>query len=245
MVRRFVADFHIHTCLSPCGDLGMSPGRIVETAVTKKIDIIGICDHNSAENVTSAIKAAKTEELTILPGIEVTSREEVHILALFGKEEDALKLQAIIYDNLDGENDEEVFGPQVVVNEAEEVLGFNKRLLIGATGLSIEEIVDSIHLLNGLAIASHIDRESFSIIGQLGFIPEGLRLDGLDISPLMSYQEARNRLAEYQDYPFIWSSDAHFLSDIGNVTTTFLLEAATVEELKKALKTESGRKIIK
>lgn len=243
-MRRFIADFHIHTCLSPCGDLEMSPKRIVETAVTESIDIIGICDHNSAENVIATMNAAKTEKLTVLPGIEVTSKEEVHILALFGREEDALELQATIYDNLNGENDEEVFGPQVVVNEVGEILNMNKRLLIGATCLSIERVIDLIHSLNGLAIASHIDRESFSIIGQLGFLPNGLELDGLEISPRMSYQEARNRFKEYQNYPFIHSSDAHFLGDVGKATTKLMLNAATVEELRMALTAESGRKII-
>ncbi|MCK4359608.1 MAG: PHP domain-containing protein [Candidatus Cloacimonetes bacterium] len=244
MVRRFVADLHIHTCLSPCGDLEMYPERIVEMALDKKIDIIGICDHNSAENVTAVINAAKAKKLTVLPGIEVTSKEEVHILALFGSKEDALKLQTIIYENLDGENDEEIFGPQVVVNETGEVLGFNNKLLIGATGLSIKRVIDLIHMLNGIAIAAHIDRESFSIIGQLGFIPEDLELDGIEISSRITYQEALNRFAEYWDYPFIHSSDAHFLEDIGSVTTTLLLKETSAEEIRKALRDMDGRSII-
>jgi PHP family Zn ribbon phosphoesterase len=244
IVRRFVADFHIHTCLSPCGDLKMSPRRIVQTAVAKKIDIIGICDHNSAENTAAVIKAAEDEKLKVIPGIEVTSKEEVHILALFGKGDDALELQSIIYDNLDGENDEEVFGPQVVANETEEVIGFNEKLLIGATDLSIKNIVDSIHLLNGLAIASHIDRESFSIIGQLGFIPDDLGLDGLEISRRITYQEAKKRFADYSNYSLVRSSDAHFLEDIGSATTTLLLEEATLEEIEKALGAKEGRKIL-
>jgi len=222
----------------------MSPKRIVEKVVAKKIDIIGICDHNSAENVTAAIKAAEGEKIKVLPGIEVTSREEAHILALFEKEENALKLQAIIYKNLDGENDEGAFGPQVVANEIGKVLGLNKKLLIGATGLSIKDIVDSIHLLNGLAVASHIDRESFSIIGQLGFIPNNLGLDGLEISRRITYDEAQNRFADYSNYPLVHSSDAHFLEDIGSATTTLLLEEATLEEIGKALRAKEGRKIL-
>jgi PHP family Zn ribbon phosphoesterase len=222
----------------------MSPRRIVQTAVAKKIDIIGICDHNSAENTAAVIKAAEDEKLKVIPGIEVTSKEEVHILALFGKGDDALELQSIIYDNLDGENDEEVFGPQVVANETEEVIGFNEKLLIGATDLSIKNIVDSIHLLNGLAIASHIDRESFSIIGQLGFIPDDLGLDGLEISRRITYQEAKKRFADYSNYSLVRSSDAHFLEDIGSATTTLLLEEATLEEIEKALGAKEGRKIL-
>jgi hypothetical protein len=103
----------------------------------------------------------------------------VHILALFDELESALKLQDLIYDNLPGENDQEAFGMQVVVNEKGEVLRFNQKLLIGASTLTVEEVVQAIHSLNGLAIASHIDREGFSITGQLGFI----RLSPSSVSP--------------------------------------------------------------
>ncbi|MBL7075377.1 PHP domain-containing protein [candidate division KSB1 bacterium] len=243
MLREFEADLHIHTCLSPCGDLKMSPGGIVKEAVKEGIDLIAICDHNSSENAGAVIKASEGKGVAVLPGIEITSKEEVHISALFDHFDDALKLQMLIYENLDGENDEEVFGMQVVVNEKGEVLGFNKKLLIGATNLSVEEIVNAIHSFHGLAIAAHIDREGFGIIGQLGFIPPELGLDALEISPKMEMEEARTRFSEYHKYPFLCSSDAHYLDDIGKGTTTFLLEEASLKELRMALKGEGGRGI--
>ena len=243
MLRKFKADLHIHTCLSPCGDLEMSPQGIVKEAVNKGIDLIAICDHNSSENSGAVIQASEGKELTVLPGIEVTSKEEVHICALFEYVNDALKMQSLIYDNLEGENDEQAFGMQVVANAEDEVLGFNKKLLIGATSLSVEMVVDSIHSFNGLAIAAHIDREGFGIIGQLGFIPPDLRLDALEISPRMKMEEARMRFSEYQRFPFLCSSDAHYLDDVGKCTTTFLLEEATFEEIRMALKGEGDRKI--
>lgn len=243
MLRELRADLHIHTCLSPCGDLRMSPAAIVREAVDKGISLIAICDHNSSENCGAVIKASEREKLTVLPGIEVSSKEEVHVCALFDRLDNALELQALIYDRLEGENDEKVFGMQVVVNAEGEVLGFNRRLLIGATNLSVEKVVDSIHSLDGLAIAAHIDRESFGIIGQLGFIPPQLKFDALEISPRMKLEEARVRFSEYNKYPFLCSSDAHYLNDVGKGITTFLLEEASLQELRMAFRGEGNRRI--
>jgi len=172
MLREFKADFHIHTCLSPCAELEMSPLAIIQQAKIKELDIIGICDHNSAENISALKQAADKYDICLLPGMEVTSIEEVHILALFDEIASALQLQEIIYANLPGENDEDTFGMQVIVNIRGEVLGFNKKLLIGASNLTVDEAVRTIHSLNGLAIAAHIDRDSFSLISQLGFVPK-------------------------------------------------------------------------
>lgn len=221
----------------------MSPAAIVKEAVKKNIHLIAICDHNSSENSEALIKASRGEALTVLPGLEVTSKEEVHVCALFDHVDDALALQALIYDNLEGENDDKVFGMQVVVNAEGDVLDFNRKLLIGATSLSIEQIVDAIHSSNGLAIASHIDREGFGIIGQLGFIPPQLEFDALEISPRMKLEEARVRFSEYEKYPFLCSSDAHYLEDIGKGITTFLLEEASLKELRMALRGEGDRRI--
>jgi len=242
MLRLFKADLHIHTCLSPCTELDMSPKGILTSAKMKGIDIIGICDHNSSENSLAVMKAARKMQIKVIPGLEVTSQEEVHVLALFDKVESALKLQEYVYENLPGENDEEAFGKQVIVNEKEEVEGFNTKLLIGATTIPLEEVIRLIHSFNGIAIASHIDKEAFSIIGQLGFIPEGLALDALEISPRMSFEDA---IKTYNyNYPITCSSDAHYPDDIGKSYTTFLLEEGSLAEIKKALKNEDGRKLI-
>jgi PHP family Zn ribbon phosphoesterase len=243
MLRPFKADLHIHTCLSPCTELNMSPRGILSSAKKKGIDILGICDHNSSENSPAVMKAAKPMNIGVFPGMEVTSQEEVHVLALFDAIEDAQKLQEHVYNNLPGENDEEAFGMQVIVNEKEEVLGFNDKLLIGATTIPLEKVIQLIHSLGGITIASHIDREAFSIIGQLGFVPEDLELDALEISPKVSYEDAKR--AYPYNYPITCSSDAHDPDDIGKTFTSFLLEDKTVAEIKKALKNEDGRRIIR
>jgi len=242
MLKTMKADLHIHTCLSPCADLTMSPQAIARQAKIREIDIIGICDHNSVENVPALIKAAEQFDISVLPGMEVTSQEEVHILALFDKIEPALELQKIIYSNLPGENDEEAFGMQVVVNEEGEVLRFNKKLLIGASTLSVNEVVETIHSLKGLAIAAHVDREGFSITGQLGFIPTDLGLDAVEISSHMRFEDAKARFGPV--FPLTTSSDAHYLEDIGKVSTLFYIKDSSTEEIQKALLNKDGRKIL-
>ncbi|KPJ72572.1 hypothetical protein AMJ52_05865 [candidate division TA06 bacterium DG_78] len=244
MLKCFKADLHIHTCLSPCGDLTMSPKRIVDRAIANKLDIIGICDHNSAENIEATQKSASKEKITVLAGMEVTTSEEVHLIAFFDNSEHVLVLQKSVYEHLPSkENDEKLFGEQIIVNEFDEVEGYNKRLLITATSLTLKELVNKIHSLGGLVIASHIDRETYSIIGQLGFIPDNLELDALEISPIISRSEAIKKFPQIENYPLICASDAHFLQDIGCTSTTFLLEKPTIDEIKKAFMNQQGRKI--
>jgi len=220
----------------------MSPRNIAAEAHRKKLDILGICDHNSAENAGALMEAAGRVEVRALPGLEITSREEVHMVALFDEIDAALSLQEKIYANLPGQNDEKTFGLQVVASSTDEVLGFNPRLLIGATTLSLEDVVVLIHSFGGLAIAAHVDREGFSLFGQLGFIPDGLKLDALEISPRIPFEEARNRFGFPS--PLIVSSDAHILSDIGLASTSFRLESASAAEIKMALVEFGGRAII-
>ncbi|MEO0137029.1 MAG: PHP domain-containing protein [candidate division WOR-3 bacterium] len=251
MLRWFRADLHIHTCLSPCGDLTMSPLRIVKMAYEMGLNIIGICDHNSAENVRAAMNAAEligkerthSSPLAVLPGMEVCTKEEVHIIGLFRKLEDVLKLQTLVYQTLPEEkNNPELFGEQIIANEYDEVEGYSERFLIGASTLTVKGVVDQIHRFNGIAIASHIDREGFSLIGQLGFIPEDLPLDALEISANITIDDALKRFPEIKKFPIIRSSDAHFLEDVGKATTSFLLEEPTLAEIKTAFMLQKGRR---
>jgi PHP family Zn ribbon phosphoesterase len=248
MLRKFKADLHIHTSLSPCADEEMYPQNIIRQAKINDLDIVGICDHNSAENVLAAKKIGQEEDVAVIGGIEATSQEEVHILALFEDNKELFEFQKIIYNKLSGVNDEKVFGKQLVINENNEVVSLNNRLLIGATSLSLQEIVQSINSLGGLTIASHIDRESYSIIAQLGFIPEGLLLDALELSPnykwKMDYIDGKQINPELYGFSLVTFSDAHFLRDIGKSFTIFIMEKASIEEIKKALSGKDGRKVM-
>ena len=233
MARDYTCDFHIHTCLSPCGDLDMHPQALIEAALTKNLDIIAICDHNSMENAGYVMRAAAGSTITVLPGMEVTSAEEVHVVALMEDLGRAQKLQDLVYAHLNGMNDEDVFGVQAVVNEHGEVEGLNTRLLIGATSLTLKQLVDAIHDLQGLAIASHI-----------GFIPPDVRFDALEVSAALGIAKARQRYPELADYPFITSSDAHYIKDIGRNVIRLRLEAPSLAEIQSALRDENGRSIL-
>ena len=241
-MNSFRADLHVHTCLSACADVEMSPRRIAEEAKRKCLDILGVCDHNSAENAGAVAEAAGRLGIRVFPGLEITSREEVHVLALFETLESALSMQDEVYAHLTGENDEAAFGSQVVASAEDEVLGFNPKLLLSAVTLSLESVVDGVHTRQGLAIAAHIDRKSFGLLGQLGLIPVRLVLDALEISPRMTLEKARERIGSV--LPLIRASDAHALREIGLATTSFALEAATVEEIRKAFLGLEGRRVI-
>lgn len=245
MLRHYRGDLHIHTCLSPCGDLTMSPKRVVKKAKEKNLDIIAVCDHNSAENVRAAVAAGRKHKVTVLAGMEVTTVEEVHILALFDKIEPLLKLQDIVYETLPpDEYEQEAFGEQIVANEFDEVEGYNSRLLMAATSLTLKKVVHEIHELGGLVVAAHIDREAYnSIIGQLGFIPEDLELDALEISSKISPSLAVAKYPGIEKFPLITSSDAHYLDDIGKKATTFLLAEPSLAEMRLAFNKQDGREI--
>lgn len=244
MLREYLCDLHIHTCLSPCADLDMHPTALVREAVARRLDVIAICDHNASENVRYVIQAAEHEALVVIPGMEITTSEEVHILALVPGLAELAGIQQIIYDRLPGINDERLFGCQAVVNDKGEVEAINERLLIGATEIPMSEVIGTIHSFGGLAVASHIDRESFSVISQLGFIDDGSGLDALEISRALGVSRARKRYPELSHYRFVASSDAHSLADIGSAVTVMRLAEGTLQEIGMAIRQAEGRCVI-
>jgi len=223
----------------------MSPKKIVAKSLEQHLDLIAICDHNTAENAAATVREGSRQGIVVLPGMEICSREEVHLVTLFKKIEDALKMQDFIYDHLPGKNQPEVFGHQIVADEHDQVLGENSRLLIGATQISLLAIVEKAHHLKGICISSHVDRPSYSLIGQLGFIPEDLHLDAVEVSYRVPLKSAPNEVPGIKNYPCVTASDAHFLDDIGKVYTEFILDAPNLEEIRMALTGTDGRRIVK
>jgi PHP family Zn ribbon phosphoesterase len=243
-LRKFKADLHIHSCLSPCGDWDMSPRRIIRRSLEVGLDLIAICDHNTAENAGAAVREGQKKGLHVLPGMEICSREEVHMLALFDELTQALAMQSHVYAHLSGENKPGIFGCQVVANEYDEVLGENPRLLIGATRLGLHDIAAKTHLLGGLSFCCHVDRPAYGIINQLGFIPADLVLDGVEISRHVKLAEAHKTVSGIEKFSCITNSDAHFIEDIGKVWTVFQMAAPTIEEIRKSLLQLDGRRIL-
>lgn len=182
-MREYLAELHIHTVLSPCGDLLMTPANILQYAAKRKIELLGITDHNSAENVAVIVSMAPQYGIHVLPGMEIETKEEVHLIALFDTLEQVLAMQELVYRHLPPlENDENFFGPQLICDLADEYVDRVTRLLAVAVSLSLEEVVAAVKGLGGLAYPAHVDRQRNSILTQLGFIPPDLQFPALEVS---------------------------------------------------------------
>ncbi|MBI9053769.1 MAG: PHP domain-containing protein [Bacteroidales bacterium] len=244
-MNTYKVDLHTHTVLSPCGDLEMSPASIVKRAKEKKIDILGITDHNSTKNCKALNDIAKDNDLLILKGAEVTTKEEVHCLAFFENDDELFDFQNYLEEHLpEIENDVNKFGYQVVVDKDENILEQIDWLLISALDVDINQIEHKVHELNGLFIPAHIDKARYSLLSQLGFVPSDLKIDALEISKFVKKDEFVKQNNYLADYCFIQSSDAHFLENIGDTDTYFQMENKSFSEIRKALKGENGRKVI-
>lgn len=240
-MRFFTADLHIHTVLSACAEIEMFPDLILERAQVLGLGLIAVTDHNSAENAAAMLQAASGTGITVLPGMEVQTREEVHLLCLFDTLEQVLTWQGIVYGHLPRlKNKEETFGMQVVLDAKGQPSGKNERLLLTSTDLTLEETVRRVRQLDGLCIPAHVDRPAYSIIANLGFIPPNLDFPGVEISHLVKPQEARERFPELVRYALLANGDAHRLSEIGR-RTTLKMEEPTVAELARALAGEGER----
>ncbi len=238
-------DLHIHTVLSPCTEIAdNTPTRIVAVAAAKGLDLIGICDHNSARNTGATVRAAQGTSVRVLAGMEITSREEVHLLGLFPSHAAAGHVQDEVYARLHGENDEDAIGYQVVVDEFDQVEDLDNRLLIGATTLSADRVVALIRDVGGIAIASHVDREGFGIFGQLGFIPPGLHLDALEVSKAGDPEAVLARHPQAKEYVLVAGSDAHAPEEIGAAVTLAQMAEPSFDELRLALSGREGRSIV-
>ncbi|MGB3345970.1 MAG: PHP domain-containing protein [Candidatus Humimicrobiia bacterium] len=243
MIKPYVADLHIHTVLSPCAEIEMIPKLIINKALSKKIDILAITDHNSAENVKAVIEAANGTKVKIFPGVEVETKEEVHIICIFDELKEALELQKIIYRNLPNlKNKEKIFGSQLVVNSKGEFIRKNERLLLTATSLSIEDIVKKVKELDGICYPAHIDRSSYSIISNLGFIPPQLNFLAVEISLNADIYDILQKYKNLKNYTIISSGDAHRLSELSD-RTIFWIEKQTLNELKLAFLNKNGRRV--
>ncbi|HLO90862.1 MAG TPA: PHP domain-containing protein [Lentimicrobium sp.] len=244
-MRSFLADLHIHTILSPCGTLEMSPKNIVEVALEKKLDIIGITDHNSTRQCKIVMKEAENKGLTVYPGVEVTTREEIHCLAFFSNLEETEEFQLYLDEQLPFiKNNPSLFGDQVVVDEEENIVFEEEKLLISAIQSSIDQVESEVHRLNGIFIPAHVNKAKDSLLSQLGFIPKGLNADAYEINRHISKESfiENNRLNS--STTVIRNSDSHMLDSIGEQVSTFEMESTDFNEFRLALKNQSGRKVV-
>lgn len=222
---KFFYDLHIHSNLSPCGDEDMTPNNIINMAFIKGLNIVSITDHNSIRNYPALKKIAQKRNIELIPGIEVTTREEVHLLCYFKNYEDGIKVDEIIYNSLpDIKNKPKIFGEQNIMDEDDKVIGHVEKLLLSSSSYSISEIFDIVKNNDGIVIPAHIDRQSYGILGVLGFIPEILSINYVEVSNEKMIDEKI-----LDKYTIIKNSDAHRLSDISEKLNYF--EADNIDSL--------------
>ncbi|MGI6048278.1 MAG: PHP domain-containing protein [Petrimonas sp.] len=229
----FKADLHIHTCLSPCGDLDMSPRNIVRTAIEKGLRMIAITDHNTTRNVKPYVEIGKKNGLFVIPGCEVNTQEEVHCLCYFPDLEVLNEFQQYLDEKmLDIKNDIDLFGYQVAVDENDVIIYEEERSLYAGIQDDIESVQQKVHSLGGIFVPAHIDRMKNGIYGQLGFIPFDLQYDALEISKRISPEDFLKQHPEIASKKILQSSDAHYLDHIASVHTDFYMDELNWENFK-------------
>ncbi|SRR6056297_1912606 len=234
-MKKYNIDLHIHSVLSPCANLLMTPANILKKAKEKGLDIIAITDHNSAKNVKVAMSLAKKYGINIIPGMEVESSEEIHLLCFFPDIKKLLSFQKIIYKNLPKrENDEEYFGYQLLTDEKDDYRAKEKRMLATAVNLNINQIVNKTRGIGGIVIPSHVDK-SYGIIKNLGFIPEDLNFKILEISKNSEMKNLKEKYSYLNNYILIKNSDSHYLDEI-KIMSQLKLKNFNFENLFKNLK---------
>jgi len=208
-------DLHIHSCLSPCADEDMTPNNIVNMSLIKGLDIIAITDHNSGRNAEALVETGKQAGLVVVPGMELCTSEEIHILCYFRNTEKLTAFQNFVYENLPPvKNREDIFGTQIIMDSLDQEIGREDKFLAAASGLDVATAVGYVRELGGIVVPAHVDRQSFSMLATLGTIPEEYSFNYLECTCNCNLDELFKEYPELIRYSFLRSSDAHFLENI-------------------------------
>ncbi len=213
-MKRYYYDLHIHSCLSPCGDDDNTPNNIVGMATLCGLDIIALTDHNTSKNCPAFFEAAKRHNVIPIAGMELTTSEDIHVVCLFEKLEDAMRFDNYIEDNrIKIKNKPSIFGNQMVLNENDEPIMEIESLLINATNLSITDVGEKVADFGGICYPAHIDREANGVIAILGSLPVDTSFNFYELNDSANVEEYSN-LYGIASNRFIISSDAHYLTDM-------------------------------
>ena len=237
------ADLHVHTVLSPCAGIEMIPPLIVEEAIQQGLQLIAITDHNATANIAAVQRAARGTGLMVLPGMELQTREEVHVLCLFDTLDQTQALQTWVDQNYpDRLNSPDFFGEQFVVDETGDFIQREERLLLTSVKVSLNEAWQQVTDLGGLFIPAHVNRSANGLLPILGWVPTDIPIEALEISRHLRPQDAALKFPQTEGYPLIQDGDVHFLDGFLG-STHWHLEEATTRELKRAIHHEDGRNV--
>jgi PHP family Zn ribbon phosphoesterase len=235
------AELHVHTVLSPCAAVEMIPPLIVERALESGIRLIAITDHNASANARAVMQAALGTNLIVLPGMELQTREEVHLLCLFDTLLQLDTWQKTVDTLLpDIPNNVEYFGEQFVVDAEGDFIRREDRLLLNSVNISLEHAAEQVFALGGLAIPAHVNRKANGLIELLGLIPDCF--DVLEISRHISPQAAYKQYPQLNGHPLMQNGDVHLLDGFLG-STEFEIEAPCLQEIRLAIHSKNGRKM--
>ncbi|MFO7660290.1 MAG: PHP domain-containing protein [Candidatus Cloacimonadaceae bacterium] len=244
-MRYYKADLHIHSVLSPCGGLEMSPRAMLQRVKELNIEWIAITDHNSLANCPAYAKVAAKNGIAFTYGVEIQTSEEIHLLAYFDDTKKAMEFDRAMYDALPSiPSDAEFFGDQVVIDAEENIIRIEKRALSNSVIWSLEEAVQTAKSYGGFCIPAHVDAAANSILGQLGFLPLDLDFPVLGITSNLILEEFLKHHPELREHTFLRTSDAHYLSDLGCGSSRIFMHEPCRKELEMAARNLNDRKII-
>lgn len=230
-------DLHIHSCLSPCGDDEMTPANIVGMAAVKELELIAVTDHSTCKNCGAVLRLAEEYGVLAVPGMELTTAEEVHVVCLFEDLHAAMDFDEYVYSKLpDIQNAEKIFGKQQIMDEDETVTGMVDKLLINATSISFDDVYGLVEERGGVMIPAHLDKSTTSLISNLGFIPPDSRFATAELKNFGNLHRLAKEHPYLEQCRIISNSDAHYLQDIHEPEHTLYIEEMTRKAVIRALK---------
>ena len=223
-------DLHIHSCLSPCGDEEMTPANIAGMAAVMRLDVIALTDHNSCRNCGPAMQAAENYGVLLIPGMELTTMEEVHAVCLFRTLEAALDFDSYVYGHLmKVPNREAIFGRQLLYDAEDNIIGTEPNLLINATDIEFDAVWDLVKSYDGVMFPAHLDKTSTSLISNLGFIPPESKFVTAEIKDLKNLHRLRAEHPYLEGCRIISDSDAHYLEHMHEPDLTLAVEEKSID----------------
>lgn len=235
-MKQYAFDLHLHSCLSPCGGEDNTPANLAGMCALAGLEVVALTDHNTCGNCAAFCRAAERYGLLALPGMELTTTEEAHVVCLFPGLAEADAFSALVREKLPPlKNDPAVFGPQIYMDEEDRVLGEEDAFLAGATSIGIYDAAALAASFGGVAYPAHIDRPSFSLLANLGLWDPAMGFSAAEIS-----QNCPPGLFDRPDLrgvPHFDGSDAHYLDQIRDAHQSMALPERTPQAVLAWLRT--------